>query len=194
MLFRSVLIKHQFADDVAATFAVLSVAGRSLFWATGAVTTVLLPIVARQAGAGDHGRRSLWLGLGITLAVAGAGEVAFLVAPSLIVGLLFGSTYLAAAPLLPIFGLGSLSLALGSVVLTWLVAQGKRAGALIVPIAALAQVAAILSGPDGLADALARIVAVNGATLAALIAAALMRGSRVAPLPAQRHKIGRAHV
>lgn len=171
----AVLIKHQFADDVAATYAVLSVAGRSLFWATGAITTVLLPIVARQAGAGDRGRGSLWLGLAITLAIAGAGEVAFLVAPSLIVGLLFGSTYLAAAPLLPIFGLGSLSLSLGSVVLTWLVAQGKRAGAVIVPIAAIGQVAVILSGPDGLADALARIVAVNGATLAALIAVALMR-------------------
>ena len=171
----AVLIKHQFADELAATYAVLSVAGRSLFWATGAVTTVLLPIAARQAGAGDHGRRSLWLGLGITLIVAGTGQVAFVGAPSLIVGLLFGSTYLAAAPLLPIFGLGSLSLSLGSVVLTWLVAQGRRAGAIITPIAALAQVAAILSGPDGLADALARIVAVNGATLAALIAAALMR-------------------
>jgi hypothetical protein len=44
-----------------------------------------------------------------------------------------------------------------------------------VPFAVLAQIAAILSGPDGLADALARIVAVNGATLAALIAAAVMR-------------------
>ena len=171
----AVLVKHQFPDEVAATYAVLSVAGRSLFWATGAITTVLLPVVARQAGAGDRGRASLWLGLAITVAVAGAGELAFLVTPSLIVGLLFGATYLAAAPLLPIFGLGSLSLSLASVVLTWLVAQGRQAGAVIVPIAALAQVAAILSGPDGLADALARIVAVNGATLAALVAAALMR-------------------
>ena len=171
----AVLIKHQFADEVAATYAVLTVAGRSLFWATGAITTVLLPIAARQAGAGDHSRGSLWLGLTITLLVAGAGEVAFVVAPSLIVGLLFGSTYLAAAPLLPIFGLGALSLSLGSVVLTWLVAQGRHAGAVIAPIGAVAQVAAILSGPDGLPDALARIVAVNGATLAALIAAALMR-------------------
>jgi O-antigen/teichoic acid export membrane protein len=171
----AVLVKHQFPDEVAATYAVLSVAGRSLFWATGAITTVLLPVVARQAGAGNRGRESLWLGLAITVAVAGAGELAFLVAPTLIVTMLFGATYLAAAPMLPVFGLGSLSLSLASVVLTWLVAQGRQAGAVIVPFAVLAQIAAILSGPDGLADALARIVAVNGATLAALIAAAVMR-------------------
>jgi O-antigen/teichoic acid export membrane protein len=171
----AVLIKHQFSGDVAATFAVLSVAGRSLFWSTGAITTVLLPFVARQAGAGHRGRGSLWLGLAITLVVAGAGEFAFVVAPTSLVGFLFGPTYLQAASLLPIFGLGSLSLSLGSVVLTWLVAQGRRAGALILPIAAMCQVLVILSGPDGLADALARIVAVNGAALAALMAAALVR-------------------
>jgi O-antigen/teichoic acid export membrane protein len=171
----AVLIKHQFADEAAATYAVLSVAGRSLFWATGAITTVLLPTVARQAGAGERGRGSLWRGLAIAFVLAGTGEAAFLIAPSFIVSLLFGSTYLSAAPLLPIFGLGSLSLSLGSVILTWLVAQGRNAGAVIVPVAALVQVVAILSGPDGLPDALARIVAVNGATLAALIAAALLR-------------------
>jgi hypothetical protein len=44
-----------------------------------------------------------------------------------------------------------------------------------VPFAVLAQIAAILSGPDGLADALARIVAVNGATLTGLIVAAMIR-------------------
>jgi O-antigen/teichoic acid export membrane protein len=171
----AVLIKHQFADDIAATYAVLSVVGRSLFWATGAITTVLLPIVARQAGAGNNQRDALWVGIGVTLVVAGAGEAAFLFAPTLIIGLLFGSTYLDAAPLLPVFGLGALALSLASVVLTWLVAQGKHAGAIIVPIGAISQAAAILTGPDGLADALARIVAVNGATLTGLIVAAMIR-------------------
>lgn len=171
----AVLVKHQFAPDLAATFAVLSVAGRSLFWATGAITTVLLPVVARDAGAGKRGRGALWTGLALATVVAGSGELAFVMAPNLVVSILFGPVYAQAAPLLPIFGLGSLCLSLASVVLTWLVGQGRRAGAIIVPLAAIAQAVTILSGPDGLAESLVRIVAVSGATLAALLVTALVQ-------------------
>ncbi len=45
----SVLVKHFFPPEAAGAYAAVSVLGRSLFWAAGAITLVVLPLAARRS-------------------------------------------------------------------------------------------------------------------------------------------------
>ena len=81
---------------------------------------MLLPVVSRQIGSSGGTQRSsvLVLGLAITGVLIGAGQAAFVIAPELVIGLLFGPAHLGAAGLLALYGWGACALALANVTTT----------------------------------------------------------------------------
>jgi O-antigen/teichoic acid export membrane protein len=173
----AVLVKHYFPESVAGVFAALSVAGRSLFWASGAITLALLPFVANRSSRADGaraGRRTLWYSLAIVAGLSLAGEAIFLVAPDLVVGLLFSTRYAGAAPLLSLYGLGATFLALANVTLYYLLGIGDAlVGPLAVGCAALQVILVVLFHAD-----LRQVVLALAAADAILLAAGLWRAAR----------------
>ena len=170
----AVLVKHALPPADASVYAVLSVAGRSLFWASGSITTVLLPVVSRQIGSDAGTRRShvLVLSLAITAALIGAGQVAFMVAPELVIGLLFGPAHLGAAGLLALYGWGACALALANVAMTYLIGHGSRLVGIVMPACAALQAVLILDASSSLDDLLVRLVVVNVTALTLCLALA----------------------
>ena len=170
----AVLVKHALPPADASVYAVLSVAGRSLFWASGSITTVLLPVVSRQIGSDAGTRRShvLVLSLAITAALIGAGQVAFMVAPELVIGLLFGPAHLGAAGLLALYGWGACALALANVATTYLIGHGSRLVGIVMPACAALQAVLILDASSSLDDLLVRLVIVNVTALTLCLALA----------------------
>lgn len=178
----AVLVKHYFAEGPAGAFAAVSVAGRSLYWASTAVTLALLPFVAHRAGGaggasvtgGDAGsRRALWYSLAIVGLLAAAGEAVFLAAPQLVVGLLFSARYAEGAPLLALYGLGAACLALANVALFYLLGIGDvLVGPLALACAAIQVVLVVLFHQD-----LRQVVVVLVAADAALMLASLLRAT-----------------
>ena len=174
MTLDAVLVKHALPAADASAYAVLSVAGRSLFWASGSITTVLLPVVSRQIGSSGGTQRAhvLVLSLAITTALIGAGQSAFMVAPKLVIGLLFGPAHLGAAGLLALYGWGACALALANVATTYLIGHGSRLVGIVMPACAILQAILILDASSGLADLLVRLVMVNVTALALCLALA----------------------
>jgi O-antigen/teichoic acid export membrane protein len=173
----AVLVKHYFPEDVAGVFAALSVAGRSLFWASGAITLALLPFVANRSSRADGtraGRRTLWYSLAIVAGLSLAGEAIFLAAPDLVVGLLFSARYAGAAPLLSLYGLGATFLALANVTLYYLLGVGDTlVGPLAVASALLQVILVVLFHAD-----LRQVVLALAAADTILLAAGLWRTTR----------------
>ena len=170
----AVLVKHALPATDASAYAVLSVAGRSLFWASGSITTVLLPVVSRQIGSSGGTQRAhvLVLSLAITTALIGAGQAAFIVAPELVIGLLFGPAHLGAAGLLALYGWGACALALANVATTYLIGHGSRLVGIVMPACAILQAILILDASSSLENLLVRLVIVNVTALSLCLALA----------------------
>lgn len=170
----AVLVKHALPPADASVYAVLSVAGRSLFWASGSITTVLLPVVSRQIGSSGGTQRSsvLVLGLAITSVLIGAGQTAFVIAPELVIGLLFGPAHRGAAGLLALYGWGACALALANVATTYLIGHGSRLVGIVMPACAILQAMLILDASSSLEDLLVHLVMVNVTALTLCLALA----------------------
>jgi O-antigen/teichoic acid export membrane protein len=180
----TVLVQHYFDPADAATFAALSVTGRSLFWVSSAVTLLLLPIVARQTAAGDPaagGRDALGWGLAIAAALVGIGELAFLLAPALVLRLLFGDSYTASAPLLPLYGAGTAALSLANVVLHYLLARGRWIAGVVTLLCALLQAGAVVLWHADLRQVVLALLAADATLLTLSLVPALLQRSAPAP-------------
>ena len=114
----TLLARHYFAPAEAGQYAAIAVAGRSVFWISGAVATAGLPLAAR-------GRTTLlWPALLLTGAIGLGGVVLFHVFSKPIVTILFGARFLAAADLLPDYAWAALLLSLGNIGVNDLLGRG----------------------------------------------------------------------
>jgi len=186
----AVLVKHFFLPPEAGAYAAVSVLGRSLFWASGAITLVVLPLAARRSAAGRSappsgrlgavlgGHELLWLSGAIVLGLGVVAQGLFTAVPGLLLALLFGSSYRLAAPLLPLYGWAALCLALANVAIYYLLGHGRAAPALIAPLGALLQVALIVALRQSLQGVIVALLVANAALLAASLVALVAAGGR----------------
>ncbi len=165
------LVKALFPADEAGRYAALALIGRIVFFATWSVVTAIFPVVAQKHRRGEPHGHLLLLGLALvagssTPIIAGA-----LLAPELVVRLLFGEAYLAVAPLLWLYALATAFYAMANVVVSYRLAQGGAGGATLSLAAGVAQVAGIaLFHAD-----LRQVVLVQVFVMAGLLVALLAR-------------------
>ena len=95
-----------------------------------------------------------------------------MVAPKLVIGLLFGPAHLGASGLLALYGWGACALALANVATTYLIGHGSRLVGIVMPACAILQAILILDASRGLEDLLVRLVMVNVTALALCLALA----------------------
>lgn len=134
------LVKRFFSADEAGMYAALALIGRIVFFATWSIVTVLFPMVARRHQRGEPHRNLLYAGLGLVAAISGAIVAATLLAPELIVGVLFGPAYLSVAGLLAPYAVATALYALANVVINYRLSLDNGGGSLVALIAGVAQV------------------------------------------------------
>jgi O-antigen/teichoic acid export membrane protein len=138
------LVRALLPANVAGQYAAIAMIGRVIFFASWAVTATMFPMVAKRHQAGQEHLSLLQLAL---LAVAGLSLGMVLVCSlysPVVVQLLFGSAYLNGAAWLPWYALASALYATSNVMVSHILATGKKSISWLVFAAAILQIILIL--------------------------------------------------
>jgi len=95
-----ILVKHFFPAYEAGLYASLAVLGKIIFFATGAIPNVMFPMIVHRRSQGKKIKHLLLASLALLSIIAAVAVLVYWLFPKLMVRLLFGSDYLAIAPLL----------------------------------------------------------------------------------------------
>ena len=135
------LVARFFNAEDTATYSAVTILGRSQFYLSATVATLLLPYAA------SPGRGKPLTALGFGLAVTGglntAGLLVLIAIPDLVVRVLYGQAYASAAPLLWHYGFHAMMLSLANVVTTYLIACGSRSIGIVALACTAFQIAAV---------------------------------------------------
>lgn len=110
-----ILVKHYFDARAAGLYAAAALGGKILLFFVGFVPTVLLPRATERHARGERSSDTLWMGVAVLAAAAIAGGIAFHYCGVVILHVLVGLKFDAAAPLLVPYGLAMLVLGLSNV-------------------------------------------------------------------------------
>jgi O-antigen/teichoic acid export membrane protein len=125
VLLDAIVARHYLSERAAGDYAAVAVLGRGLFWLSGAVATVVVPLAARRTS-GEAAGSVIGPALAVTAAVSAAGLLCFALAPALLMATLFGPTYAPAAPLLLRYGWAAVALAFANVLANYALGRGAR--------------------------------------------------------------------
>ena len=135
------LVARFFDAEDTATYSAITILGRSQFYLSATVATLLLPYAA-SPGPGNS-RTALSYGLAVTGGLNAAGLIVLIAIPDLVVRVLYGQAYASAAPLLWQYALHAMMLSLGNVVATYLIGCGNRSIGIVALACTACQIAAV---------------------------------------------------
>ena len=118
------LVGRFFNAEDTATYSAVTILGRSQFYLSSTIATLLLPY-ASSAGPGNQ-KTALGYGLAVTGGLNAAGLLVLITIPDMVIRLLYGEAYASAAPLLWHFAVHATLLSLANVVATYLIGSGNR--------------------------------------------------------------------
>ncbi|NJB68672.1 O-antigen/teichoic acid export membrane protein [Desulfobaculum xiamenense] len=95
-----VLARHYCPADASGHYAMAAVLGRIAYYLPSALLMVLFPEVTKSHESGEDSVRTLWLSMGMTLALGGGFALVCGLWPEPVISLLFGANYLDSAPAL----------------------------------------------------------------------------------------------
>ena len=178
LLSADVLAANRYLPAVAAgVYASVSLSGKIVFFATSALSLVLFPHFTERRERGLDARRELAAATGaVSLCSVALAGVYFLV-PGAVVRPLFGAGFAGAEPYLGWIALAFGFYAVAYLSATYLLANGRWAGAAALAVAVLGQLAGLYTFHDTVGHVVAVQVVVLGGAAAALLALAL-RGER----------------
>ena len=130
-----------FNDEDTAIYSAVTILGRSQFYLSTTVATLLLPYAASSVR--GNPKSALNYGLAVTGSLNAAGLLVLIAIPDLVVRVLYGQSYASAAPLLWHYALHSLILSLGNVVATYLIGCGNRSIGIVALGCTAFQIAAV---------------------------------------------------
>lgn len=100
-----ILAKHFLSSEEAGYYAVISLLGKIIFFATGAIGTVIFPIASKRFNQGKDTTNLFKLGLSIVSIISIIITAIYFILPKLVVKTLFGATYLAIIPYTGLIGI-----------------------------------------------------------------------------------------
>lgn len=110
------LVKHYFSASEAGMYGVLSLTGKIIMFSVSFVPTILLPKAVTKRMHGESARGILTQAVSVTIGLSVCSLLVFLLLPQLLIKVLVGSAFLAAAPY--IFWYGAATSLLASTTLT----------------------------------------------------------------------------
>ncbi|MEK7543308.1 MAG: hypothetical protein AAB557_00405 [Patescibacteria group bacterium] len=118
------LVKHYFTSHEAGIYASLSILGRVLFYATGAVSFVLFPVVSERNASGKGHARLVAIGLMIIALVCIGLTAFYFIAPGIVL-IAFGKAFYGAAQYMGPFAIFMSFFSLSSILIQTLLALDK---------------------------------------------------------------------
>lgn len=100
-----IFAKHHLESFAAGEYGALSIAAKTIFFATGVLTTVLFAMSAEEHHKKEKSSHTFRLAIWLTSLVTIVSTVIFFLFPTIIISLLFGKEYLGASEALPWFAL-----------------------------------------------------------------------------------------
>lgn len=90
-----ILVKHYFSGEEAGFYAALSQLGKIIVFGTGAIASVMFPLVVDKFEKHENYQTVLWKAIGIVSLLSGIAVAVYFGFPQLIISLLYGQAYLA---------------------------------------------------------------------------------------------------
>ncbi len=138
------LVKHFFPDFEAGLYAALSTLGKIIFFAAQPVTGAMFPIVSKRSTHGQSYAKVFWGGLLLTLLISFGALISYGLFPNIAIGVLYGKSYLSAAPLLIWMGGFYTVYTLASFLTNYYLSLGKTSISYLALLVAFAQIGLII--------------------------------------------------
>lgn len=119
-----VLVRHFCPGDEAGLYATAAILGRIAFYGPAVLVSVLFTEAAQAKASGEGSNKSLWLSMGMTVALGGGFALLCALASRWVVAL-FGAQYVAAAPLLVVISCAMALLAAANVLFVYFQARSE---------------------------------------------------------------------
>jgi O-antigen/teichoic acid export membrane protein len=183
-----IIVKHQVGGDLAGSYAAISVAAKAIIWVAIGLSMHLVPDTARRLREGEDPRQGLLRALAIVGVLAVPALLIFAAVPEPLIRVAFGSDLTEASGALFTLGLAMVLLACTYLAVQYQLALGRRAFLIALAAGAVLEPAVLLiSGVTDLETFALLVLAVQAATAAATLLAAVRAGVSLpgAPGPPQ---------
>ena len=137
------LVKNLFPANEAGLYASMAILGKIVFFASSSIGMVMFPLVAGKRARGENYRRIYLNSFLLVVFVSFSITAVYFLFPELMVNLLFGSQYLAIAPLLGLFAIFMSFYALVYLTVNFFLAAAKTAMIVLPLIGAVLQIVLI---------------------------------------------------
>lgn len=134
-----ILVKHYLPEVESGWYGALSTMGKIIFFASSSIMYVLLPIVSQRSATGKHSKNLIYASIGIVSAISLCITAGFFILPQFAMQLLYGTSFIKAAPYLGLFGVFSSLYTVAYTIVTALLGIGKSTVWIILIGVALAQ-------------------------------------------------------
>jgi O-antigen/teichoic acid export membrane protein len=154
--------KRYLDPEDAGLYAAISLCGKTVFFATSAVSWVMFPVFSVQQESGRDSRKHLTRALGFVFGISAAAIALYFLAPWLIVTPLFGTRYAAAGSYIGWMAIAATFYAAAYLTSLYLLSQNVATGAAVLGVVALMQ----LAGLEAFHASIGELIAVQVSVMA----------------------------
>ncbi len=172
-----IIVKHQVGGDLAGSYAAISVAAKAIIWVAIGLSMQLVPDTARRVREGQDPRHALVRALAIVGVLAVPALLIFAAVPEQLIRVGFGSDLTDASGALFTLGVAMVLLACTYLAVQYQLALRRRMFLILLAVGAVLEPSVLLiSGVTDLETFALLVLAVQAATAAAMLLAAVRAG------------------
>lgn len=164
------LVKNLFSEEEAGLYASLALFGKIVFFASSSINLVMFPLVSGKKAKGENYRKIYLTSLFMVFSVSLCLTLVYFLFPRLMINLLFGSQYLAIAPLLGLFAVFMTFYSMVSLTVNFFLAITKTVVIVLPLLAAILQIGLIFLFHDSIGQVVLINIYVLGGLFFSLVA------------------------
>lgn len=188
----TVMARHYLPPTSAGLYASAATLGRIALFLPGAIALLALPRFAAAKGLGQEARDALRWSIPATLGLSFAASAVIGVFPALLVRVLFGAAFVAAAPVVRILGVEAAALGLTGLLIYYLLARRSRLAYLAWAGAALAWLTISVFHGSGTSIAFVMLACASGVAISMFVGAtSYLISHPLCPDSASRHAVAK---
>lgn len=138
------LVKHYFDAETAGQYAGLATIGKIVFYISGAIGMVLLPVVAEKQAKDEQYESFLFQAVALTAVLAGFTVLVFYTFPGEVIKILFGSKYLQYANYLGLYSLGMFCYSISNILVSFYLSINYKSFIWLLGMGGLVQIILIM--------------------------------------------------
>jgi O-antigen/teichoic acid export membrane protein len=143
-----ILVKYFFTPHEAGIYSSAAIIGKTVMYLPGAVVMYLLPAVASNKAKDEATLHLILKAITITILLSGSGAIILYLFPREIVSIFFGSRFISAIPIIGLFAITMLPMAVMMILMNYNMAKGEKYFAYIMLICSVIQIIGIINFHD----------------------------------------------